>query len=90
MSSKTLSGNGEVFFDDQSLGRTDYTLYVIQGEKNGLAEITGSIDSSLAEVVYNQDEDRGHILTLEDGLRIRFFVTSVGTGAIRAMEGFLT
>lgn len=90
MNIKTLSGSGEVFLGDRSLGATAYTLQIVLDEYNSLTEVTGNIDSDIAEMVfYSQDGEIAHILVLEDGRKIQFFVANLEPCIIRAMNGFL-
>jgi hypothetical protein len=82
-----LFGSGEVFDDDENIGKINYRLWVyqeiVEGEK-GLKNTIGKIDSDMAFGLFDKGKLR---LKLEDGRNIEFFVRNL-EGDIQCSGGF--
>lgn len=91
---KELSGVGEVFENDTSLGNVDYLISIyqqiikvetfgnIEKEEEGLKELIGKISS------HNLPIGKNLLLVLEDGRKISFFVKNTGRDILFSSEFF--
>lgn len=86
-----LSGNGEVFKSNDSLGKINYNLYVYQETHNvngeeieGIRDIKGEISSEDAVKLFGK---RNLILCLEDERCIEFLIRNTN-GDIQCLGDF--
>lgn len=82
-----LVGEGDVFKDDENLGKVNYQLYVYQEVVNGqegLTNAVGKIDSKIAFRLFDEGKLK---LRIEDGRNIEFFIRN-SNGDIQCSGGF--